>query len=258
MGPDSSHVDVEDRVLVALGETVSPDVAAHLAACAQCRADVDSLSGVVAVGRELSPADDPVQPPDELGLLVSAAVLSSASPAPGRASASARARRDGSARRDRRITVKFAALAAVAAAVVGVMLGGAAVAFVEQQDKGVEVVAKAALAPLPGDEGAGAPGVGSPATGVAEVALSGAQESLTVSTQDLAQPLGFYEVWLLDVQSGGMISLGTVPGGSHETRLPLPTGVDLQVFRAVDISDEPLDGQPGHSSVSVLRGTLSG
>lgn len=154
--------------------------------------------------------------------------------------------------------MKVAALAAVAAAVVGVMLGGAAVAFVEQQDKGVEVVAKAALAPLPGDEGAGAPGVGSPATGVAEVALSGAQESLTVSTQDLAQPLGFYEVWLLDVQSGGMISLGTVPGGSHETRLPLPTGVDLQVFRAVDISDEPLDGQPGHSSVSVLRGTLSG
>ena len=42
------------------------------------------------------------------------------------------------------------------------------------------------------------------------------------------------------------------------TRLPLPTGVDLQVFRAVDISDGTLDGQPGHSSVSVLRGTLSG
>ena len=40
--------------------------------------------------------------------------------------------------------MKFAALAAVAAAVVGVMLGGAAVAFVEEQDKGVEVVAKAA------------------------------------------------------------------------------------------------------------------
>jgi hypothetical protein len=37
----------------------------------------------------------------------------------------------------------------------------------------------------------------------------------------------------------------------------LPADLDLGRFDVVDVSREPLDGNPGHSSDSVLRGTLT-
>jgi anti-sigma-K factor RskA len=66
---------------------------------------------------------------------------------------------------------------------------------------------------------------------------------------------GFYEVWLLDEAVEDLVSLGVVRGGG-EVVLPLPAGLDLGEYPLVDVSVEPLDGDPGHSGVSIARGTL--
>jgi hypothetical protein len=51
-----------------------------------------------------------------------------------------------------------------------------------------------------------------------------------------------------------MVSLGSVRPGT--TSLPVPDGLDLGDFPTVEISVEPLDGDPQHSSVSLVRGAL--
>jgi hypothetical protein len=53
---------------------------------------------------------------------------------------------------------------------------------------------------------------------------------------------GFYEVWLLDPDSGGMIALGTM-GTGPDASLPLPPSVNLRQYRMVDVSAEDYDGK---------------
>nr|WP_233495969.1 anti-sigma factor [Geodermatophilus sp. TF02-6] len=62
-------------------------------------------------------------------------------------------------------------------------------------------------------------------------------------------------MWLLDEAVRGLVPLGVVQGGGEVT-LQLPPGLDLGEHPVVDVSVEPLDGDPGHSGVSVARGTL--
>ncbi len=52
-----------------------------------------------------------------------------------------------------------------------------------------------------------------------------------------------------------MISLGALTAGS-QGRFTIPAGTDLSVYTIVDVSVEPLDGDPAHSKESLLRGTL--
>lgn len=37
----------------------------------------------------------------------------------------------------------------------------------------------------------------------------------------------------------------------------LPAGLELSQYPIVDVSDEPIDGNPAHLSVSIARGTLN-
>ena len=63
----------------------------------------------------------------------------------------------------------------------------------------------------------------------------------------------FYEVWLLDLDHGRLLSLGPVrPDGTYA----LPPGTDVGEYPTVDVSVEPDDGDPGHSGTSVLRGPV--
>ena len=63
----------------------------------------------------------------------------------------------------------------------------------------------------------------------------------------------FYEVWLLDLDHGRLLSLGPVrPDGTYT----LPVGTDVGEYPTVDVSVEPDDGDPGHSGTSVLRGPV--
>jgi hypothetical protein len=65
---------------------------------------------------------------------------------------------------------------------------------------------------------------------------------------------GFHEVWLLTPEVDGLVSLGPVRA---DGRYELPAGVDPERFSVVDVSIEPLDGDPTHSGRSVLRGPLT-
>lgn len=64
---------------------------------------------------------------------------------------------------------------------------------------------------------------------------------------------GYLELWLIDTQVQGMVSLGPYTG-NH--RYPVPANVSPERFPVVDVSLEPSDGVPAHSGVSVVRGVL--
>lgn len=66
---------------------------------------------------------------------------------------------------------------------------------------------------------------------------------------------GYQEVWLIDSDLTRLISLGIMK--SDAGTFPLPADLNLADFPIVDVSDEPLDGNPGHSSVSIVRGSLA-
>ena len=64
----------------------------------------------------------------------------------------------------------------------------------------------------------------------------------------------YYEVWLIDEAVEDMVPVGVARAGT--VTFELPGGLDLGRFPIVDVSVEPLDGDPTHSGVSVVRGTL--
>jgi hypothetical protein len=64
----------------------------------------------------------------------------------------------------------------------------------------------------------------------------------------------YYEVWAIAPDMSGMFPLGVVRPGSQTVELP--AGLDLGEFPLVDVSVEPLDGDPAHSGISVARGEL--
>ena len=67
----------------------------------------------------------------------------------------------------------------------------------------------------------------------------------------------FYELWLLN-SADDLVSLGSfrVPAsGEADVTVPLPA--DPEGFAALDISAEPDDGDPAHSTRSVLRAPLT-
>ena len=61
-------------------------------------------------------------------------------------------------------------------------------------------------------------------------------------------------MWLIDANVEGMVSLG--PARSDGI-YAVPSDLDVAAFPIVDVSVEPPDGNPTHSGVSVLRGTLA-
>ena len=63
---------------------------------------------------------------------------------------------------------------------------------------------------------------------------------------------GYYEVWLIEPSIVDMVPLG-VARRARQT-FELPADLDLGEFPIVDVSVEPLDGDPTHSGVSVARG----
>lgn len=133
------------------------------------------------------------------------------------------------------------------AAVVGFVLGAAVVVGIGQTTgrTSSEVVEQAQLEPLPGWD----------ARGTARVEDTAGRLQLVVDLPE-GKVSGYREVWLLDLggQSPGLLSVGTLTG--DQGVFDLPPGVDLAKFSIVDVSDEPLDGDPAHSTKSIVRGEL--
>ena len=64
------------------------------------------------------------------------------------------------------------------------------------------------------------------------------------------------ELWLGTDDFSELVSLGNVRPGATSWSGDWPTGVDPTVFRVVDLSIEPDDGNDDHSGRSILRGEL--
>ncbi|MEZ0163414.1 anti-sigma factor [Kineococcus sp. LSe6-4] len=260
------HLDEDEAVLAGLGEPLGAAAHQHLADCARCRAEVTGWArlGAARVAEDVEALAPPAGTWDRIARETGVGAATLTAPAPEAVPASGPASGPtsgpvpaGHPRVRRPADRAWPAVAA--AAVVGLLVGGGAGVLGTRLSSAGEpaaaartvAVSSATLRP-PGGTTEGADGPG----GSAEVAEEDGTVRLHLRVHGVVAPEdGYLEAWLLDAD-GGMVSLGTVAG--DDTTVTVPTGLDLTRFAVVDVSREPLDGDPGHSSDSVLRGTLSG
>lgn len=65
---------------------------------------------------------------------------------------------------------------------------------------------------------------------------------------------GYRQLWLVSEDGQGYYPLGAMVG--DERRFPLPPGVDLNAYPTVEVSYQLVNGRPGPSGDTMLRGTL--
>ena len=284
------HPDPERLALAALpAEPDDPAVAAHLRGCARCRTEVDDLRRTVELAREGGVGDALAAPPDrvwqgivaELGLpgerngQVGGAhshvnlpedpgsgdagngdagtngKIDRAGPVEPTSGYGTPDRRRWSERSRRRLRrVGVTAAAAVLGLIAGLGLGRA-------------LVPEPGPAPLAGPVVQLAPvgGLDPGASGTVAMADDDGERRMVVQVQGVTNIAGgdHLEAWLMDASGTRLVPLGALDGGGggdfHGT-FALPDGVPLGVFGQVDVSAERWDGDPGHSSQSVLRGAL--
>jgi anti-sigma-K factor RskA len=142
----------------------------------------------------------------------------------------------------RPLPVAVAATALIALGIVaGLLVGDAG-----DPDQGGRVVALAPLEPL-----------GDGASGQVTFPSGGGQAEVDLAGLPPSRDGEFYELWLLN-SADDLVSLGSfsVPAsGQLHVSVPLPAGSER--FAAIDLSVEPPDGNPAHSSRSLLRAPLS-
>ncbi len=221
-----SHLHPDHLAALALEpDLADADDETHLDACARCRREVSILRAVSARARLARPDETPPAPPEAVWdrvvhELSAAGELSTVTPLPTRP--------------------VWRQSWAVAAALIAVVVVAAA-ALLQFNQPG-SVVAEAALEPL---------------TQVAEahavLFADGDQRTLTVDAPALPAIDGYYELWLLNEDGTQLVSLGPI---DDRTRYDIPSVIDTDVYSVVDVSREPLDGDPTHSTDSVLRGPL--
>ncbi|WP_104181258.1 anti-sigma factor [Arthrobacter sp. B0490] len=266
------HLDPDSVGIAALDEPLDRSSRIHLDACAACGEEVAALREVVvlarsggrptrleepdpavwdAVARELGLAGGTTPRLRSVGTLEPLGSRPAAAepgprrgaPEPGPAEPAATTRRPaapGPARTSRSVPAWWLAAAAVA----GIAAGGGVLWAVQATQAGGQILARADLAPLPDFGGSGEATLSESDDGVRRL-------DVTVSG---AAPGGYREVWLLAPDATRMYSIGILDG-DHGT-FDVPDAIDLRQFPVVDVSDEPLDGDPTHSGVSVVRGTI--
>ncbi|UOY00396.1 anti-sigma factor [Blastococcus sp. PRF04-17] len=246
------HCTPEDLALAALREPLSADDDAHLASCDRCQAEVASLRravDVLAVPEFAAPAASVPPPPRVWEAIAAATGATSAPRADVLAVPPAPAGPDADDERPDATVVPLRrprrpVLLAVAAAVAGAVVGAGVMAVLDR-DEGGQPVTSVTLDPLADNE----------ASGRAEI-IEQADGSRIVRV-DLDAPAlegEYYEVWLIDSDVVGMVTLGVARPGTQT--FEIPAGLDLGRFPIVDVSVEELDGDPTHSGVSVARGEL--
>ena len=241
------HCDPETLALRSLGETVgTSDDEAHLATCDTCQVQVASLKSVVTTARSEGPVDL-IAPPPAVWDRISAELGLRAAPAPVETTTDSAQVVSLAEHRERRSRPAPWLLAA--ASVGGIVVGGVVTATVldSSSDSPVTVAASVDLEPLPDWD----------ASGTAELTLRDSGEQVlvvTLAADQAAVADGYQEVWLIDSNVEGMVSLGILDGSSGE--FVVPAGIDVADFPIVDVSLEPTDGVPTHSGNSIARGQI--
>jgi anti-sigma factor RsiW len=254
--PEPAHVADELPALLA-GECTREQtlaVAAHLRRCPECQDELVSM--VVAAGTlraaaraERASAPAPAAPPEPSALPASSATPSpstsstppdpSATPGTSDPETPEWLKRIPDRPRRRRRLVALAAAIVIAAGAIAAGLG--------LSSSGPPVLNQAALHPLQAPAGASG--------AVTVTAASGARQ-VQVSTDGLPSPGQghYYEVWLLDPATLKMMPMGALAPSGQAT-FGVAAGL-MAGYSAVDISLQANNGNPVHSAVSVLRGTL--
>jgi hypothetical protein len=130
-----------------------------------------------------------------------------------------------------------------AALVLGIVAGVLGSSLLSPSDD-PRVLAEAELEPFPDWSASGSARVEETAAGSREIVV------------DLSAPRGgLREVWLIDPETSGLVSLGLLSGTSGT--FSIPADLDLNRYSVIDVSEEPDDGDPAHSGNSIVRGPLS-
>ena len=134
-------------------------------------------------------------------------------------------------------------LGVAAVVVAGLAIGGGLLRSAGSNDN---VVASTALT------NNGLSPLGAESSGNAELIRRGSSYRLHLDLSGVPDdPASYVEVWLIDRQVKGMISLGPFHGDGDYA---IPSGVDPAKYPIVDVSIEPADGVPTHSGISLVRG----
>lgn len=252
------HADLAGYLLERLAPQERTEFERHLAACAQCQAEVRELSGAASA---LPQAALRVELPPELRVATLAAVERAATEGEPAAEAEpglersvgpaspARAR-DGSSRRPLlpRLGLALGGAAALAAAVfVGVVIGGG-----ESRPSGT----------LEAETELTGPGA---SRGLASVVELGIGRAVSLRSDDLAEldnTAEFYEVWFVGPGDSpgkpNRVSAGTFhPDKEGRSRVRLTAAVDPSNYEALSITREPRNGDPGRTGPEVLGSALS-
>jgi anti-sigma-K factor RskA len=92
--------------------------------------------------------------------------------------------------------------------------------------------------------------------GDATISVRGNEAELRGTGMPPSGPHDYYEAWLQD-RAGRMVPMGTfrvARDGSVDAQMPV--AVDLSHYDLVDVSLEPDDGNPAHSTHSVMRARI--
>ena len=254
MSQSDLHPPDDLLALHATGDPLPDAMARHVENCPRCLGELTRWQDLVATGHATSLQDTPQTPPArvwdgisrELGLSTPATEYE-----PTQHTATQHDHVVVPLARARRWSTSFL----VAASVAGLLVGGAVALGADTlMDDGTStpvaaptptLVAQTELAALPNHRG----------QGEAELIETVNGTELVVDVSGLSSGDGFYEVWLIDPDTLQMVGLGALTSDSG--RFVVPDGLDLSQYRLVDVSLEPFDGDPVHSTDSVVRGELA-
>lgn len=225
------HPGPDQLALAALpGEPVEPDVAAHLATCTTCRAEVASLRHAVDLARADSATES--APPSRVWHAITAELNGELTAPPHAPRA-----------RWRRWVVPVVAAATGLAAGLMIAVGAAAPPPAPVPLAQVTLVPLATTDPRP--------------SGTATVTEADGVREIAVDVTEPAPAGTYLQAWLIDEDATRLYSLGTLtrePDGTHfRGTFRLPPNLSLTAFHTLDVSAEPFDGDPGHSGKSLLR-----
>jgi anti-sigma-K factor RskA len=151
----------------------------------------------------------------------------------------------------RRLSLRPAAAALASIVLLALGIGaGLLLAGGDDEEAGGSGLERVELAPVvsAAENAGGTAELRPEAGGRAKIELSGLRPS---------GPRDFYELWLLG-DDGQLVSLGAVRvPASGDATLDVELPVDPKEFRYLDLSREPDDGDPGHSTISILRGPVT-